>query len=64
MWKPHEHKVYVAWVKAIIDEALGDLNDWETSFVLHMEEHICCEGRLPTEYQAKKLKDIYAEKTK
>ena len=62
IWKPLAPEVYKSWVQAIIDEASDELNAWEMKFIADMETRLACGGSL-TESQAKKLEQIYSEKT-
>jgi len=67
VWKPKERRVYMDWIKKIIQQN-ADINDWERNFVtgvytiLQFKE-IEGKGNV-SEAQAKKLESIYAEKTK
>jgi hypothetical protein len=63
IWNPQPWEVLDSWVKAILEEASDDLNDWESHFVEEISIKIA--NRWPlTIAQERKLEDIYAEKTK
>lgn len=62
-WKPQPQKVYQDWIDTIFDEAEDTLNDWEKTFLDDIQTWLNKSGRL-TQNQAKKLEDIYTEKTK
>jgi len=63
IWNPQPWEVLDSWVKAILEEASDDLNDWESNFVEEMAIKITNKWAL-TVAQERKLEDIYAEKTK
>ena len=63
IWNPQPWEVLDSWVKAILEEASDDLNDWESNFVEEMAIKIANRWSL-TIAQERKLEDIYAEKTK
>lgn len=62
MWQPQPWDVIEQWLKAITDEALDDLNSWETDFINDMTIRVQNRWQL-SEAQEKKLEAIYAEKT-
>lgn len=62
IWKPFERIVYINWLDMVIAEAV--LTDWEKKFIEDMELILKYQPHRPiTEWQAKKLEQIYASKT-
>jgi thiaminase len=62
IWKPQDAKVYQDWIDTILDEAEGELNDWERNFIEDIQISLNRKGKL-TQAQAEKLEQIYASKT-
>ena len=59
---PQDNEIYIIWHKAIIYEALDELNSGEIGFVKSIS-HKLIECVPLTQTQANKLEDIYTEHT-
>ena len=61
IWKPRDREVYLSWIKAIIEQDV-ELNEWDNTFITSIFTKL--QKFNLTELQAKKLEDIYAERTR
>lgn len=62
IWKPKDPGLLKLWVQTILDEASDELNDWESNFIIDIQNRLE-RGYTLTETQEEKLEQIYAEKT-
>lgn len=62
-WEPKDKEIYKAWVRAIVSEC-PELNEWEMNFLVSVQKRLLFGTDNLTEAQAKKLEELYAEKTK
>lgn len=62
IWKPQPFEVLDMWLKAILEEASDELNDWETRFIDDMVIRVANKWQL-TQSQEEKLESIYAKLT-
>jgi hypothetical protein len=62
IWKPQPFEVLDMWLKAILEEASDDLNDWETIFIYDMVIRVANKWQL-TQSQEEKLESVYAKLT-
>jgi hypothetical protein len=62
IWRPQSFEVLDMWLKAILEEASDELNDWETRFIDDMVIRVANKWQL-TQSQEEKLESIYAKLT-
>jgi hypothetical protein len=62
LWRQQPIEVYQGWLEAIESEASDKLNDWETQFIGSMQTKLL-KGHNLTEFQAKKLEEVYVKYT-
>ena len=59
---PQDPGVYHAWIEVIVDEAMDELNSWETGFIESISNQLDS-GKSLSQAQANKLEDIYTKHT-